>query len=379
MHSTLNINSDKFLFYGGLMSSTREKTVVEEALLEVELAMRYNSHQRAVTVLENVLKQFPSNTDVRWKLAEIYYQQGSPHTSAEQLFIIADIYIAANQLDFAESTLLKVKQVYPAAEFHTDTKLATLSQYQSLSQKQNQPNQPNQPTTVQNQSANYNQSYVDPYMDPYQQQNQNLYQNQNEYQYSYLDPYPGQPQQYQAPQPNQQYNLYYQETPYSEAYQATYPEPAYVYGTEELEHIDTLDPIELEPVAMSQAVNNALPYLAGDLHYINLFDVIQTLEKNEITGIIHIQSTQISGNLYLNRGLLADVICGELRGKAAFKCFAEITEGQFELEKSPVEFHQAIQIESNAKLILEIFSDEEDQPLEDDESLENNAGQGLNW
>jgi len=363
------------------MSSTREKTVVEEALLEVELAMRYNSHQRAVTVLENVLKQFPSNTDVRWKLAEIYYQQGSPHTSAEQLFIIADIYIAANQLDFAESTLLKVKQVYPAAEFHTDTKLATLSQYQSLSQKQNQPNQS---TTVQNQSANYNQSYVDPYMDPYQ----NQYQNQNEYQYSYLEPYPGQPQQYQAPQPNQQYqapqpnqqyNLYYQETPYSEAYQSTYPEPAYVYGTEELEHIDTLDPIELEPAAMSQTVNNALPYLAGDLHYINLFDVIQTLEKNEITGIIHIQSTQISGNLYLNRGLLADVICGELRGKAAFKCFAEITEGQFELEKSPVEFHQAIQIESNAKLILEIFSDEEDQPLEDDESLENNTGQGLNW
>lgn len=365
------------------MSSTREKTVVEEALLEVELAMRYNSHQRAVTVLENVLKQFPSNTDVRWKLAEIYYQQGSPHTSAEQLFIIADIYIAANQLDFAESTLLKVKQVYPAAEFHTDTKLATLSQYQSLSQKQNQPNQP---TTVQNQSANYNQPYVDPYMDPYQNQYQN--QNQHEYQHSYLDPYPGQPQQYQAPQPNQQYqapqpnqqyNLYYQETPYSEAYQSTYPEPDYVYGTEELEHIDTLDPIELEPVGMSQAVNNALPYLAGDLHYINLFDVIQTLEKNEITGIIHIQSTQISGNLYLNRGLLADVICGELRGKAAFKCFAEITEGQFELEKSPVEFHQAIQIESNAKLILEIFSDEEDQPLEDDESLDNNAGQGLNW
>lgn len=372
---------DKFVFYGGLMSSTREKTVVEEALLEVELAMRYNSHQRAVTVLENVLKQFPSNTDVRWKLAEIYYQQGSPHTSAEQLFIIADIYIAANQLDFAESTLLKVKQVYPAAEFHTDTKLATLSQYQSLSQKQNQPNQS---TTVQNQSANYNQPYIDPYMDPYQ--NQNPYQ--NDYQYSYLDPYPGQPQQYQvpqpnqqyqAPQPNQQYNLYYQETPYSETYQATYPEPAYVYGTEELEHIDTLDPIELEPVGMSQTVNNALPYLAGDLHYINLFDVIQTLEKNEITGIIHIQSTQISGNLYLNRGLLADVICGELRGKAAFKCFAEITEGQFELEKSPVEFHQAIQIESNAKLILEIFSDEGDQPLEDDEPLENSAEQGLNW
>jgi hypothetical protein len=364
---------DKFVFYGGLMSSTREKTVVEEALLEVELAMRYNSHQRAVTVLENVLKQFPSNTDVRWKLAEIFYQQDSPHTSAEQLFIIADIYIAANQLDFAESTLLKVKQVYPAAEFHVDTKLATLSQYQSLSQKQNQPTQPSQPTTVQNQVANYNQPYVEPYMDPYQ--------NQNLYQYSYLDSYPNQPQQYQAPQPNQQYNLYYQETPYSEAYQTTYSEPnqTYVYETEELEHIDTLDPIELEPITVSQPVNNSLPYLAGDLHYINLFDVIQTLEKNEITGIVHIQSTQISGNLYLNRGLLADVICGELRGKAAFKCFAEITEGQFELEKSPVEFHQAIQIESNAKLILEIFSDDEDQPLEDDEPLENNNEQSLNW
>ncbi len=318
------------------MSSQKEKTVVEEALLEVELAMRYNAHQRAATALEDALTQFPSNTDLRWKLAELYYQEGVPHNSAEQLFIISDIYVASNQLDFAESTLLKVKQVYPPASFHVDTKLATLRQLQALSKYQDQmSSQQNQ--AQQNQQNVYSENYQNPYQNPYT----------NQYQTSYQNPY-------QAPYQN---------------YANQYQNPSEDYSYLPVIELEPLD-IDVSEVAQVQATVTSpqAPYvpLAGDLHYINLFDVIQTLEKNEITGILHIQSEQITGNLYLNRGLLADAICGDLRGKAAFKCFAEVTEGNFELEKSPVEFYQSIQAESNAKLILEIFSDGQDEPIEEE-------------
>jgi hypothetical protein len=101
--------------------------------------------------------------------------------------------------------------------------------------------------------------------------------------------------------------------------------------------------------------------LAGDLSFISLFDIIQAVEKNQITGIIHVRSQDIQGNIYFNRGLVADVILGQLRGKPAFKRFAEITEGSFELEKSPVEFQPSITTTSNAQLILEIFSDAESE------------------
>ena len=108
------------------------------------------------------------------------------------------------------------------------------------------------------------------------------------------------------------------------------------------------------------------PPLAGDLSFISLFDIIQTLEKNRITGIIHVTGQEIQGNIYFNRGLVADVVTGQLRGKAAFKRFAEVTEGNFELEKSPVEFQTSITTTSNAQLILEIFSDAESEETIDD-------------
>lgn len=102
--------------------------------------------------------------------------------------------------------------------------------------------------------------------------------------------------------------------------------------------------------------------LAGDLHYISLFDVIQVLEKNVITGIISVHSQDYSGNLYFNQGLLVDAVLGQYRGKIAFKMFAEISDGNFQLEKSPVEFQVAIVTESNAQLILDCFSEDEESP-----------------
>src|SRR5262249_295192 len=57
--------------------------------------------------------------------------------------------------------------------------------------------------------------------------------------------------------------------------------------------------------------------LSGDLSFISLFDVIQTVEKNRITGIIYVENRDMTGSIYFNKGLIADAILAELRGKSA--------------------------------------------------------------
>jgi predicted alpha/beta hydrolase family esterase len=105
--------------------------------------------------------------------------------------------------------------------------------------------------------------------------------------------------------------------------------------------------------------------LVGDLGCISLFDVIQAVEKNKITGIVHVDGQEVKGQIYFNQGLVADVITSQLRGKPAFKQFAEVTDGFFYLDLSPIEFHSSIVTSSNAQLILEIFADiETEEPAE---------------
>ena len=243
------------------MVTEKEKAAIEDAMVEVELFMKYRLPQSASAALESVLIKFPGSTDARWKLAELYYEQQHFQKSAEQLLLISDLYANMGEKDFAHSTLQRIKQIYPECP-QLEVKLAIYNQNQ----------QPTKPEPVANSKG----------------------------------------------------------------------EPA-----------KTL-------LCMAP--------LAGDLRDISLFDIIQALEKNDVTGVIHIYGAEANGNLYLNGGLLVNAVCGELKGKTAFKRFAEVTEGFFELEKSPVEFYAAIHSNSNAQLILEVFADSDalDMPMDEE-------------
>jgi hypothetical protein len=229
------------------VADDNEKSLIEDALIDADLFLKYRMTDRAIGKLREVASLFPANTDLRWKLADLYIEQQAIKSAAEELVALANIYVATNEFDFARLALLKLKEIYPNAP-QVDGWIA------SLDQRQKQPEL--------------------------------------------------------APRPRP----------------TTHP--------------------PLSP-------------LAGDLAHISLFDIIQTLEKNQITGIIYVTNEEVKGSIYFNRGLVADAVFGSVRGKAAFKLFAEITEGSFELEKSPVEFQPSIQTSSNAQLILDIFAEEE--------------------
>lgn len=237
-----------------------EQSHIEDILTDVELFLKYRMYERAIFELKKWIERYPSNFDLRWKLAETYLDQRQPQPAAEQMVAVANIYVNNKQFDLARSALQKVREIYPHAP-QIDNWLQAIDQFErSLSQSSN------------------------------------------------------------APQPAA----------------TTTPRKKYV--------------------------------LEGDLHYINLFDIVQTVEKNALTCVLNVQNEHMS-NIYFNHGIIADVIFGNLRGKEAFKRFAEINEGRFTLEKSPVEFQASIGATSNAQLILEIFSDEVDEPVTEDEQM----------
>src|ERR1051326_7155680 len=109
-----------------------------------------------------------------------------------------------------------------------------------------------------------------------------------------------------------------------------------------------------EPSA-AQPARRAPKVLSGDLSSINLFDVIQIIENSRITGILTIESSSANGRIYFNYGQIADAQVGEVRSNAAFRCFVDICDGIFEMEKSPVEFKQNISAPNNTNLILDVL------------------------
>ncbi len=239
--------------------SDLEQSHIQDILTDVELFLKYRMYERAIAELKKWIERYPSNFDLRWKLAETYLDQRQPQAAAEQMVAVANIYVNNKQFDLARSALYKVREIYPHAP-QIDSWLQSIDQFErSLSQT----SRPTQTVTTSTPSKRY--------------------------------------------------------------------------------------------------------VLEGDLHYISLFDIVQTVEKNGLTCVLNVQNNHIS-NIYFNNGLIADAIFGNLRGKEAFKHFAEINEGRFTLEKSPVEFQSSIGATSNAQLILEIFSDV-DEPVTEDEQM----------
>ncbi|MBL8151607.1 MAG: DUF4388 domain-containing protein [Blastocatellia bacterium] len=245
------------------MSNELEKIAVDNGLVDVELYLKYRMPERAVALLQDLLNQFPTSFELRWRLAEIYLDQRAPQKAAEQMVALANIYVMTKQFDLARSALLKVQEIYPKAP-QINNWLESLNQWE------------------------HDQSLI--------------------------------------PNSNQSSNN----------------------------------------VTGKLQTGRSKSVLSGNLQYISLFDIVQTIEKNSITGVIHVTCNDINGTIYFNKGLIADAIIADLRGKPAFKRFAEITDGEFELEPSPIEFQSSMGTTSNAQLILEIFSDEETETAQDE-------------
>jgi hypothetical protein len=105
--------------------------------------------------------------------------------------------------------------------------------------------------------------------------------------------------------------------------------------------------------------------LSGSLADVNLFDIIQIVENNRLTGVLQVMSSSVSGEIHFDEGLVVGAKSGLDFGRKALSLFAGAADGSFEFEKTSEAYDRTIQTTSNTALILDMLrlKDEEDHSM----------------
>jgi tetratricopeptide (TPR) repeat protein len=105
--------------------------------------------------------------------------------------------------------------------------------------------------------------------------------------------------------------------------------------------------------------------LSGSLSDVNLFDIVQILENNRLSGVLEVTSSAVCGEIHFDEGLVVGAKSGMDFGRKALSLFAGAGDGSFEFEKTSQAYDRTIQTTSNTALILDMLriKDEEDHGL----------------
>jgi tetratricopeptide (TPR) repeat protein len=117
-----------------------------------------------------------------------------------------------------------------------------------------------------------------------------------------------------------------------------------------------------EATVAERPASRAQKILFGHLAEINLFDIIQILENSRLTGVMVINSSAATGDIYFGEGQIVGAKSGLDSGVRALSKLTGAGDGTFEFEKSNHEYERTIQSTSNTALILDLLraKDEED-------------------
>jgi hypothetical protein len=108
--------------------------------------------------------------------------------------------------------------------------------------------------------------------------------------------------------------------------------------------------------------------LQGNFAVVSLFDVIQIIENNKLTGALAITSPAANGSIYFNEGLIVGAKSGQTVGQDALVMFLDTTEGLFHFNRSEVEYKPTIVASSNMSLMLDLLR------IKDEEAAFNGEG-----
>ncbi len=102
--------------------------------------------------------------------------------------------------------------------------------------------------------------------------------------------------------------------------------------------------------------------LAGNLGEVSIFDVVQILENNHLTGTLAITREPINGKVYFTEGEIVNATLDLQSGIAAFKQLMQIANGSyFTFHKSPVPFAREINASTNTSLILDLLREYDEE------------------
>jgi hypothetical protein len=95
--------------------------------------------------------------------------------------------------------------------------------------------------------------------------------------------------------------------------------------------------------------------LTGNFAIVSLFDVIQIIENNHLTGALVIASSVAEGEIHFNDGRIVGAQLAETVGQDALIEFLDVTEGSFTFHKTETEYPRTIQAGSNMGLMLDLL------------------------
>ena len=111
---------------------------------------------------------------------------------------------------------------------------------------------------------------------------------------------------------------------------------------------------QLNGVAGSQESWKAPDTLIGNFAIVSMFDVIQLIENNQLSGQLMVFSQLASGEIHFNDGRIVGAHSGKT-GIEALKRLLNVADGSFEFKRSDTDFPSTIQASSNMSLMLELL------------------------
>lgn len=147
------------------------------------------------------------------------------------------------------------------------------------------------------------------------------------------------------------------------------PRVAVASRLNEIKRVQQARQRQTAPAAGQQ--NQSRATLAGSLADISIFDVVQLLETNHLTGALAVTRSDFNGKVYLNEGLVVNATVGATVGIDAFKkIIQEANNGYFTFDKSPVPFAREIETNNNTSLILDLLREYDEEHRFDDMATE---------
>jgi len=121
-------------------------------------------------------------------------------------------------------------------------------------------------------------------------------------------------------------------------------------------------PVQVITAPASALPTGPPPTLAGNLAEVSIFDVVQVLENNHLTGTLVITKDPIEGKVYFTEGEIVNATLDKHAGVEAFKQLMQAANGSyFTFSKSPVPFAREINATNNTSLILDLLREYDEE------------------
>ncbi|HXU07868.1 MAG TPA: PilZ domain-containing protein [Blastocatellia bacterium] len=119
-------------------------------------------------------------------------------------------------------------------------------------------------------------------------------------------------------------------------------------------------PLESPPRAEPNKANenntsDAPNMLLGNFAVVSMFDVIQLIENNRLSGSLEVTSRAASGAIQFNEGQIVGAQSGSNESIEALKAFLDVTEGTFGFHRSADTYPRTIDAPNNMSLMLDLL------------------------